>query len=342
IASLYLIRFFLKENNGKSMILSYFLFALSLLTKGIALLSPFFFVILFIFSKVKLRKYLFLVPFFITSLVLGILTQKGTEDISQTHKSPVTIFVEEKFGLESREKNPESGNVVNEDYANFVFSSKNKKSNINFDRKMIFSQAIFHYPLKLIAPFDLHFIYKSKNISFPAALFFLSLMVSFFIYSFNKSKDKNFLFTFFYFVIFLTPYLGVTFITFFYWSNVSDRYTYYLIPAYVFLIGLFLKKWEYKSSIKLLISYSMLLLFFNMSYGNRFNDLLSLYTDTLEQKNHPAIYSLIFEQYLYKLDLPNSEAILGEGIKHYPNDSRLKEDLKRLESLQFFYKKDNY
>ena len=128
----------------------------------------------------------------------------------------------------------------------------------------------------------------------------------------------------------------MTFITFFYWSNVSDRYTYFLIPGFVFFIGLVIK--EKKLYQTLLSAYLFMLIMLAVNYSYKFNNPLRLYQEIITYKKHPAIYSLLFEQYLIIGDLKKGEATILEGASKFPNDELLRGDLLRLEGLKMIYK----
>jgi hypothetical protein len=328
---------FLRKEQFFLITISFIFFSLSILTKGIALLAPFFFLFLFLAKKAPKKLFFFLIPFFLMSLFLGLMTQKGTEDISGINASASSQIINHFFDLSHKEIAPQDNLLISESYFDFIFRTKRLPDAIHFNKFEIFSQSIIHYPLKMLIPVNLHFLYKSKPLSLVYVFAFLILILLCSGYAYKKTRDNKLILLYFYTLIFMLPYCGITFITFFYWSNVSDRYTYYLIPAFCFFIGILIKHWNNYNAYKILNFYILILIFLNTSYGIQFNNYLKLYQDTIEQKEHPAIYSLLFEQYLYRLDLKNGEKTLMEGIKKFPKDDMLQGDLIRLESLRKFY-----
>lgn len=338
IASFYFFLNFLDDQKKRMISATFILFALSLLTKGIALLAPFLFLSFFIYKKIKIKNYLYLIPFFMLSLFLGLLTQKGTEDITNSESSIISKTISDFFNLSQKEMATGKEETVNKDYADFIFMAHKKTDEIIFNKSEVLSQSLLHYPFKMLIPVNLHFLYKPLKIPLIYAFSFIFLGLGFTGYLFKKTKDANLIATAFYSFIFILPYLGITFITFFYWSNVSDRYTYYVIPGFVLFLGITVNYFWSHLSYRIIGTYTTLLIALTVSYSLQFNNPLKLYEDTIKQKEHPVTYSLLFEQYFYKLDLINGERILLEGVKKFPKDQLLQGDLVRLESLKKFYK----
>ena len=128
------------------------------------------------------------------------------------------------------------------------------------------------------------------------------------------------------------------YIAFFYWSNVSDHYAYFFIIVLVFALGFLGKKYKRLAFEIALSAYCLLLSLQSLNYGLKFNNPLVLYKEIIKYKPHPALYSLLFEQYYLKLDEKNAEQTLTEGHAKFPKDPQYEMDRLRLESLKSFRK----
>ncbi|MDO9181860.1 MAG: hypothetical protein Q7U04_05605, partial [Bacteriovorax sp.] len=124
------------------------------------------------------------------------------------------------------------------------------------------------------------------------------------------------------------------YITFFYWSNVSDRYVYFFMLAFIITIALISRYFTFKKSLRGILSLLIILSVLSFNYGLKFNNPLKLYEEIVEYKPHPVLYSLLFEQYLMKLDLENCKKILNEAVRRFPNDPQLLQDQIRIKSLE--------
>ena len=337
LLSLLCIKNYLDFGKRRFIFLSFIFFIFSLLTKSIALLAPFFFLACFLINKASFKKSFFLIPFFIASLFIGVLNLKGTENLSGTKSGKINsyfkVFTEEKKKSQARLNQKQ---LNTQSFFEFIYLKKNAAGDIKFNQPEIFSQGINHYFSSLILPINQQFIYPVLKIPIAWSLILSILIMLGFLKLYINSKNKKFILIFIYLFIFIIPYLGVTFITFFYWSNVSDRYTYFLIPGFVFFIGLVIK--EKKLYQTLLSAYLFMLIMLAVNYSYKFNNPLRLYQEIITYKKHPAIYSLLFEQYLIIGDLKKGEATILEGASKFPNDELLRGDLLRLEGLKMIYK----
>ncbi len=333
---------FIDTGFKKHIIWTFIFFLASLLTKSIALLIPFVFLIILIIQKVKLKAYLFLVPFFISSLYLGLVNNKGTEILlneKSSLSSLVLVNIQKIFTPITQSKIQSQGKIPNteNDYFNFIFKKRHDQNPIKFNRGEIFSQGIWYYTYSAILPINLQYIHKSEStnaIFVILSLFFLIILP---VILSRNFKDRYFLHIPLFASALLLPYLGISFITFFYWSNVSDRYTYYFILVFIFLLGLFLKHVHIKYAKFFIIFYILILSAINLNYGMKFNNNVLLYEEILTYKAHPGLYSLLIEQYIQKLDYKNANRTLEDGLKKFPEDENLKIDAERVNNLKKFY-----
>lgn len=328
------------ETQKKGMLaLGFLFFVMSLWTKSSALLAPFFVVFIFWFYSQKYRNYLLLIPFFLASLVIGLDNIDGTMSFSRKDqkKDSVAIFEKNIKPIE----NPDKNYVKDKEDFDYIYSrpvSSKKVETINtfepnlpippvvkhekyvFRNRDIFYQGVWHYFSKTLLPINLQFMYPQKS---PLALFsiVLSLLIICFpIYLYWMKKIKEALLVPAVFLTFIAPYLGVNEITFFYWSNVSDRYTYYFLAAFPLVIGLMFKKYESVMTRRLLMGWLLVLVCLNFSYGVKFNRPEKLYTEILTYKQSPIVYKLLFDQYLMMVDPIKAEVTLNEALKKFPED----------------------
>ena len=154
-----------------------------------------------------------------------------------------------------------------------------------------------------------------------------------------KLKQREYLLLTGFSLVFLVPYIGITNITFFYWSNVSDRYTYGFVLVLVFGIGFLINQFNSKLLIqRIILIYLSLLLGQTIYYGVKFNTPERLYEEIILYKPHPVFYSSLLEVYLAKLDLKNSERVYHEQVRLFPQDPSIEMNGLRLKSLEEFFK----
>ncbi len=342
LSFLFLINF-INIKRYRFLILSFVFFLFSIWTKSISLLSPLFFLSLFYAHSSKKNYYFSFLPFIFASVVIGIVNVYGTsvtlnqkvEKISIARqvfldyfdKSIGTIYTPPAHTLKT------NGDKI---YYDFLFNKRLKRDTSTFDRKKIFTQAPWHYLSKTLLPINLQFIYPSHPYSIWLngiaiwSIFILPIFLAIYF------KDKLWYLIPVLSLAFLAPYLGITNITFYYWSSVSDRYTYYFILVLIICLGLYLKNRKSKNVYHFLLIYLLVLFGLNIDYGLKFNQPILLYKEIVEYKPHPVIYSLLFEQYLFKLDAKNAEQTLKAGLSRFPDDPQLGEDLIRLSTLKNF------
>lgn len=335
---------FIKNEKKRTLIISFFFFLASLWTKSIAILLPFSFLGVLWINKSRKKNYLFLLPFFALSFYLGLINQRGAQlftknspgaffsrFLNYTDDEVASFFPTKKKAIHSNDDTA---------YFDFVFNKKKSPPIISFSPAEIFSQGSFHYFKKALLPFNLQFIYPSEKFSWwkiftiPLFMFFIPLFFYF------KKKNRMYFFASFLGVPFLLPYLGLTYITFFYWSNVSDRYAYFFLFSLLLFIGIFFSSSSFFSLKKLppLFFASLLILSaLNITQGLKFNRPFFLYEEIIAYKKHPILYSLLFEEHLRKLDLEKSEHVLNEALVLFPDDPYLLQDQFRLN----VFKKNN-
>ncbi len=344
LSFLFLLRFIHKKNLA-FIFVAFIFFTFSLWTKSISLLSPFLFVAIFMISEAKKKYYLFMVPFFLMSFYVGIINIHGTSLALSQQKNnsidktgPLVNFIHN--GMENIYSPPLQKIQADNDtiFYDFLFDSNKKIPDVKIDRIQVFSQAPWHYFSKVLIPINLQFIYPNINYHIllnGTAIFLLFILPFILAYS---CRDKIWILIPVMSFVFLLPYCGVTKIAFFYWSNVSDRYTYYFILTLVFALGIFLKNKKSKHVKNILITYCIFLSIFNLNYGFKFNTPRRLYEEIIQYKKNPILYSLLFEQYLLKLDVVNAQKTLDEERAIFPYNSQLETDIIRLNSLRSFTK----
>lgn len=326
---------YLNSNKVKYLWPSYLLFFFSLSTKSIGILFPFFFILIFWGFNQPFKRYILLFPFFLISLTSGLVNLKGVDfllinkNIAYERSSHID-YVHVIHSAQGKAKQ------LDREYIQFIReqnlpSLKTPKSLV-FNRAQTFSQAIFHYFTKLFVPFPLKFIYPNFVINLFFSGLFLTVIFFVLLKSYFKNKQKKHILLAGYVFCSLLPYLGIVYLPFFYWSNVSDRYAYFFVGALPFIFGLIVRK--NKIGKQLLISYLLVLISLNFYHGQKFNNPEKIYLEVLADKPHPKIYNILFEEYLYKLKVSEAEKLLREGLYLFPQSQLLKADIKKLEMLK--------
>lgn len=326
---------YLNSNKVRYLLLSYFLFFCSLATKSIGIFFPFFFVLIFWGFNYSSKKYFLLLPFFLISLAIGAVNLKGV-DFLLVNKNTADEYSYRSDYVSVIHSSQSKRDLVDREYIRFVreqnLPSQKNKEGVIFNRAQIFSQATFHYFSKLLVPFSLKFVYPRFviNLFFPAL--FLSLILFFLLRAYFKNRRKKNILLGGYIFCCLLPYLGIVYLPFFYWSNVSDRYAYFLVGAVPFILGMVAGKNPIGR--KLLLLYLAFLISLNFYHGQKFNNPEKLYIEVLTDKPHPKIYNILFEEFLYKLKVDEAEKLLTEGLRLFPQSQLLKKDIKRLDVLK--------
>ena len=339
LVSLMFFNDFLSKNKFYLIFLSTTFFLFSLWTKSIALLAPFLFLALLWVNKSKAKYYLILFPYFLLSLFVGMNNVRGTSLLAQNQKkgalSSLGFFslFDESIKVLIPNKSSRITEDGSTDYFNSIYKRNPKTAAREFNGAAIFDQGVWHYFVKAFIPVNLTYMYKNENSGFiKIAIALIALLIAPIIYAI-KYKDRIAYLIPVISIVSLLPYLGLSYITFFYWSQVSDRYTYFFLIAIALVITLVLKN---NKPIKnyIVVAYLILLSTLTISHSAKFNNPERLYAGILEHKNHPVIYSLLFEQYLFKLDKVNARKILERGLREFPNDQSLLTDAERLKALE--------
>ncbi len=329
---------FIQENKVKNIILTMFFFQISLWSKSVAI--PF---VVFIFVSLLLskKKIWWILPFVFMGINNGLANRLGTDSFLKNSKSSNLKIIQESSLLQVFDEtfSFKSEEIVapvaqeKKDFFDFVYGKKKIKDEIKFDALDVFYSANWHYFLKLLLPYDQHFIYeKNSNAFFSIAV--IAILGITIIGVFFLKINRHYLLLPIWYICSVVLYLGFTYISFFYWSSMSDRYTYFLVVLSPILPGLCLKKWNGKTPMVLLGLYLGFFVFQNIKYGKKFNNPIETYKDILSYKPHPQIYSNLIEEYLRKLDLPNAEKTLSLAIEKFPDDVNLKDDIIRVNILK--------
>lgn len=328
---------FVKEERYLFIFTSLFFFLMSLWTKSTSILFPILLVFLFFMSKVRFYKYLLLIPFFGLSFYIGVWNITGSKILTNQpidQKSPVIQaynFIDRRLPRFFDDRPITLKEDDQKLFFDYTYNKPKVRTAFRYSFREIFNQAGWHYFEKIAFPIDLNFIYPSiaYNYFLTAIALFIFFIFPFFAY---KKIDHRLLLLTGISCAFLVPYLGVTDISFFYWSNVSDRYMYafLLFPSLLMVAAL------EKKSEKMRV-FSFFVIFFlsmkTITHGLFFNNPLVLYEKIIETKKHPVTYSLLFEQYYLNSDLKNAKKTLEEGRSKFPEDPQLKDDVYRLNNL---------
>lgn len=329
----------------KYILLCFIFFLFSIWTKSIAILAPLLFLlVIFSFHKQKMKSWIYLaiIPFFIASILIAFLNIKGTDNLVSKETNPIIdIGVNYLKDTISSDKEAESIHIKKDN--NYIYFEslfvRPPVKDLNFSPLKIAQQGIWHYFSHLLLPTHQQFIYKETIPSVFLSLTAIGLLLALPVFMLFYTKDKRFLLIPGFSLAFLTPYLGINYIAFFYWSNVSDRYTYFFVITLTLAVGLI--AFYKKSSLikKFIIAYIFVLSFLCISYGFKFNNPLRLYEEIIVYKKSPVIYSLLFEQYLLQLRVKDCERVLNEFSTYFPGDPQLSMDLIRFNGLKTMLEK---
>lgn len=344
LASLLALMRYCETKDHWSIALAFFLFFCSITIKPMALFGPFLFAIVFQTYSLSLRKYLILTPFFMISLWLGLLNIKGANYYEGLlyNKTSQAPLVQESLSLiqsATAKSHPSTAGQLKVYFdANQATRMSGLESSFLTHKGLsVFKQASWHYLTKLILPFHLRFLYPHDMLPIVWGILIMSslLLIPFFLYLYTS--DKLFILFPGFALIFLAPFLGVSKINFFYWSYVADHYAYGLVLALPFLMAILLKTFTGAYAKKISTAYLLLLALLSINHGITFNNPRSLYPETLKAKPHPIIYSLLFQEHLYAMDIKRAQLTLQEALEKFPQNALLKEDLIRLNILKANY-----
>lgn len=323
----------------KNLTFALLFFIFSIWTKSIGILLPFGLIYIFWLKKVPFKYYFFLIPFFAASFFVGISTQKEFKSengvtISSKAHSFFNKTTNSSFPalFKDREKVQENDEKL---YFDFIFNKKEKPDPFTFEPQKIFSQGSFHYLAKSFLPINLQFIYKSEPVSYYKIIFFILVIVIVPSLLYFKKKDRLILSIPVFTLVLLLPYLGITFITFFYWSPVSDRYAYYFLFSFILILNfLIVSNISLKIRVKIMTVFILALSLQSFLYGLKFNNPTRLYEEIITYKPHPVIYSLIFEHYLINLEIKKAREVFDEAYRQFPNDPYVLQDKFRIETME--------
>lgn len=326
------------QRGGAFILGAYLFFLFSLWSKSIAILAPFLFVYFFYFSKTKIKHYLYLIPFFLFSLYSASTHERGilTANSGGRGHSELNFKKSSELDLEASDiqsKDEYKNLKLHHDY---LFTPPvNNKRTFNVDFKDVLFQSSWHYYLKMFFPVSQQFIYPQKKHRVFLTILIVALVFIYPFLLFIKRKKVEFLIVPVLTISFVFPYLGFVEIPFFYWSYVSDRYTYFMLFIFIYVMAIILRgiKSDQKRNF-FIISYTAFLAFNTVTYGLKFNNPQKLYEEIIIYKKNPLIYSLLFERYLISLDIKNCWRIWNLEYKHFPNDVIVENDRLRLQGLE--------
>ncbi len=329
---------FVSLNKKISIIFSLLFFQLSLWSKGVAIPHLLIILLILIFNK---RSVWLIIPFLIMGVNSGLSNRFGTDHFLRESKSSNIQIISkdnilqkynEATSFKSNEK-PMSKDSSRLEFFDYIHNKKKIKDEIKFNSFDNFTIANWHYFKMLFVPYDQHFIYQSDPQLILSVVVILILVATTMIIIYFKLNFELLLLPGWY-ICSVVLYLGFTYISFFYWSPVSDRYTYFLIVLVPFIFSAILIKWKNKIIVFMLSIYLAFYLIQNIAYGRKFNNYIESYSEILTYRPHPQIYSNLIEQYILKLDLKNAEDTLKKATSQFPDDPNLADDIIRVKILR--------
>ena len=286
------------------------------------------------------KKFFIILPFFILSFYAGMVTIYGTEKIVnlsqtniQTNQYPVLkaflhFFPREDDTLSQINKLPQ--NKITDEFkyyelSNQAISLNKKERNFSFNRINTLRQTTWYYFSKLILPYNLIFLYP-KELT-PFFLSFLGIFILFILPSifFFKFKAREYFLIPMCTVVFLSPYMGLNYIPFFIFSNISDHYAYLFVIVLCFLFNslypLFKNKKYYLRS---LLAYMILIWYLNINYSLIFNNQLLLYQEISKNNPTPRILTYLFQEQVENNLLDDAKKTYLLAMQIDPNDPNTK------------------
>lgn len=315
LGATYLVIKYIHTERIKFLIAGILIFLISLWTKSMAIFGPIIFIFMFWFHKKPLKKYLLLIPFFLISGYIGIKNIEGANFM--LGKKDFKII---DFSIGEKKEVPKDDHTPVPVVENIPRLEMPERMNI-------FLNGLWHYLEKLFFPIDLKFIYPKKEINFFLLAISIGLLLALPIVLWIKHSDRVFIFPTVLFFSFLLPFLGLSYITYFYLSYYADRYTYYavlIVP--IVLILLLNSKRITKNMLKCYLGFLVIL---SLVHGYIFNHPITLYNQILGYFSHPVIYYELAEEYLKRGDIIEAKGAIQEGLEKFPSDISLNKELQR-------------
>lgn len=340
LLAVYFFLMFCRKKGNRYWLTALTLFFLSLQAKSIAVALPLLFAYMLWFWHRPLRSYLLLIPFLLLSGHATLVSVKGTNFHLEKSKSELietgnaTSVSDRRLAHVRRKPKDISSDQASAheaffEFNNYYWKAGRPKRMIEFSRTEVLRKAIVHYPLKIVFPVGLGFIYPKTVESLVLVAIMVALIFGLPLYLYIQSRQR---------IVFtvpvilsatLLPFCGLSYIGFFSWSLVADRYAYLAVLALPLSFGIGLRKLrEFPSVLKV---YLALILCLSHWYGYKFNNPLRLYEAALEHRADPAIYSLYFEQHLRQNLIIEAEEVLNEASRKFPDHQKFKFDRIRLE-----------
>ncbi|MCD4695936.1 MAG: tetratricopeptide repeat protein [Bacteroidales bacterium] len=259
LAALYLYLIYLERDKINHLLLTFVLFGLSCLSKSMAITLPFILLLIDFYKGRKFDRKVILekIPFFIVSIIIGIVTINAASDF---------------------------GHIKNLDVSYNII-----------DRVVLFIYAIVFYIIKAIAPANLSAVYAYPEKTggfFLWEYYFALILFGIIIFAILRSAKfkKDILFGASFFIITIFPVLPII------WSRMlmlADRYTYIPYLGLFFILSHFyisftenknVKVRKYKNSVYLaLIAYSLFLIITTYQRNEIWRNAINMITDVIEK-----------------------------------------------------------
>jgi len=350
LLSMYCFLLFGKRRSIWPYTFAYLFFFLSLQAKSIAVALPVFFCYIIWYCRRPLRYYLVLVPFLLMSTQAALRSVRGTSlMLERLNYELIETGQLSRPGDRRLAANRDHGSDLNSitpwrdehffNFNNYLWESRRPERSISFKRSKVLQKAIVHYPTKIVLPVGLAFIYSQapEHPLLVGAMCFLLFGLPVVLYVLNRRR-----------IVFAVPVLlvatllpvcGLSYIGFFSWSYVADRYAYLAVIALPLLLGIWARKsHDFAYAVKV---YLVLVLCLSYWYGYKFNNPLRLYAEALNNRSDAAMYSLYFEEHLSQNLIPEAEDVLNEAVRKFPEDPKFKADRVRLEIYKKYLKGSN-
>ena len=325
---------FIENKKMSSYFFSFLFFILSLWTKANGVFFVIFLAGIYFSSSGgnSPKKIAHFIPFLIISVLLGLINIAGTQfQISKNSYrfNGVEQVISKTVQLQMNHFDlGEEYNLVDSNdlsYLNFIYNVGHESDpglSLPFNRIQFFKQGIWFFASNIIFPYDLKFIYPVKYI---ASLQIAICIIFFFVLPVFFSDDRKLLLIPLGFFCFLLPYLGLTYITFFYWSMNANRYAYTFLLLFPLFIGHICAR-SYHSPYRmiLIVFYLFYLAGQAVNFGWKFNHHDIIYKMAVHDRPHPVFYSLLCQEYLAGKKVTVAFDVLKEGEKLFPNDEQLK------------------
>lgn len=340
VSFLYSMKFF-ETDQRRYYFISLVCFLLSLWTKSILILAPFLIVFLAWYYQKSLKKFLWIIPFFLLSAYAALVTIKGTEAGVKNSKTNIKTeqvqVIKDVIEMAKSSVPIAAQPAVDNSYYEYIFNRvelTNEEKNYHFDRLKVFKQSSWYYFSKLIFPNELLFVYPKFDVPLGYSIAAVFILIALPVILYLRFRKREILFIPFGSFVFIFPFIGASFIAYYLWSNVSDHYAYPFVILLPFSLGLLFNYVGKKKAFTVISALLFFYLYLNIQYSVVFNSYERLYTKILLQNKHPRIYSALFQEYMEQVNPLKAEEVYKEVERLFPELNSTKEMKSKLDALK--------